>query len=317
MRRLYIGLVILVLLSLIPTGLQLCGRFDNYEVCPWSTRFGDTFPPGTFVLKEAAGQELCRMFRIIHTIFQDLQIPYSLSSGTLLGWTRHNKNIIPFDDDIDLYIFDPLPVDQIRARLPPHLSLIWFQGWWKFVSKKIGLFDRLAIAVDLFEFETVQQNNRTLLRLKDPYARKSWPKEVFPYDDFFPLQKDTFCGHPAFVPAHPAAVLTQQYGPDWNTIAYVNNVHGPFAYVATHCSLRGPPTTKLTLTPAQRVGLVRPSNVPIQDPCKEDPDQVDVKEPWQRRSQPQRSQDHQRQYQQRPSRTPPTKKHWAPREVQA
>lgn len=252
-------LVIIVLLLLIPTCLQLYGRFDNYEVCPRSARFGDIYPTGTFVLKEKAGQELCRMFEEIHTIFEDLQIPYVLSSGTLLGHQRHHKNIIPFDDDIDLYIFNSLPADQIRARLPPNLSLIWFQGWWKIVSKKINIVDRLAIAVDLFEVEKVfDHHNRTLIRLKDPHARKSWPKEVFPYDDLFPLRKDTFCGHPAFVPARPAEVLAQQYGPDWNTIAYVNNVHGTLAYLATHFSLRGPQTTKLTLTPAQRTGLVRP-----------------------------------------------------------
>lgn len=277
--RTYYVLTIVCVLVLLPTVLRKVGRFENYDVCPRSTRFGHLYPAGTFVLKDHAKDELCRMMDTVHRICVALKIPYVVSSGSLLGHERHQKSIMPFDDDIDLYVFQSLPSTAFRELLPDNMSLVWNVGWWKVISKRFSLFDRLAIAIDLFEMKTTASNEITL---KNDFARRCWPKEVFARQDLFPVRPSTLCGVPVFVPNRPTHILDQQYGTDWQKVAYVNNVHAPFPYLATHFSLVAGPH-KISMDTTRCVGWpsIQPDDAGIQRPRKENPSQVQVKRPRQ------------------------------------
>lgn len=58
-------------------------------------------------------------------VLDELQVPYYMQGGTMLGAIRH-KGFIPWDDDVDLGIpraeYDRL-LKQVSARLPEHLEL--------------------------------------------------------------------------------------------------------------------------------------------------------------------------------------------------
>jgi len=249
--------VALLILALVPSILRACGHFTNYDVVRAGTpRFDGVYPPGTFVLKETTARELVRMLEATVHALGAIDVRYFLAAGSLLGWARHQKSIIPFDDDIDLYMFSPVTTKQLArlgTLLPSDMRLIFFQGWWKVVSTRICLTDRLSISIDLFEVEEVEGRR---VQLKNPVALRKWPKETYPHDIVFPLRTDVFCGVNVHLPNDPGAMLRHQYGADCMTIGYINNVHGPAAYLASHLCLQGKPVKKMTMTAARCVPLL-------------------------------------------------------------
>jgi len=49
---------------------------------------------------------LFKLTKIITTILDDNNIDYFLIGGSLIGYHRHNKSFIPWDDDIDIGVFE-------------------------------------------------------------------------------------------------------------------------------------------------------------------------------------------------------------------
>lgn len=244
-------IVFLILFVLLyPTIINAVGVFQCYELCP-NSRFKDLFPKGTYVLKPFCVNELKRMFTKLVPLLNDANVVHFVIGGSLLGHQRHKGGIIPFDDDIDI-LSSPLSPSQIKTiqnGLPKDLSFIYFGGWYKIISKKIPFCDRLSIAIDLFEYTTL---SGTTLTLRDECSRKKWPKETWPEEHIFPLKPTVFCDVPCYVPNQPLKVLFQSYGNDCLEIAYINNVHGAFAYLAnSKLNLKRIPK-KIKVTPEQR-----------------------------------------------------------------
>lgn len=241
-RKVLVGIL---LIFMIPSILYHCRTFHNYDVCPHSKQYGQVYPAGTFVLKQKCVTELSRMLQIVVHALEACSIPYFICGGSLLGYARHNKKMIPFDDDIDLCIFaSDEELRKVERYLPEGLRLMWFMGWWKIVSDGIHFMDRLAICIDLFQ--VIQQNGNVVLQ--NDYARSTWPKTKYPSDLVFPLYEDMFCGVPVMLPRDPIAVLKGEYGDDCMDVAYVNNVHSPLPYLALNFSLQSKPSKKISLT---------------------------------------------------------------------
>jgi hypothetical protein len=247
-------LVALMVMALVPSLLNACDRFTNYDVVRAGTRFDGVYPHGTFCLKQETARKLVRMLEATVRALDTVGVPYFLGAGSLLGWARHQQSIIPFDDDIDLYLF-PIASKQLArlgTLLPSDMRLVFFEGWWKVISTTITFTDRLSISIDLFEVEDV----RGRVQLKNPVALRKWPKETFPRAMVLPLQPATFCGVPVHVPHDPDAVLRMQYGDDCMEVGYINNVHGVAAYLASHLCVQKKPTKKIAMTAAQCVPLL-------------------------------------------------------------
>ena len=227
---------------LVPSCMFQYKQFDNYEVCPYSTRYGHLYPAGTFVLKQHCVDELARMLGIVTRALETVNIPYFICGGSLLGYMRHDKQMIPFDDDIDLCIFAS---DEQLQGITPHLqglTLRQFVGWWKIKSMNISFMDRTTIAIDLFQMVPTEDN---MIVLMDKLARAAWPKTNYPHDLVFPLQRTLFCGVPVFRPYDPLSLLKREYGGDCMDVGYINNIHSPVPYLALNFSIQRKPSKKI------------------------------------------------------------------------
>jgi hypothetical protein len=237
-------LVLIILFLCAPKAIRTFAStygLTNYTVCPQS-RFNNLYPAGTFILKKKCAIELRNMLHALVSIMKKLHQPCFLAAGSLLGHQRHQKSFIPWDDDIDVYT-PALSLQTIRAlekELAPLYAFVHFNGWYKVISKKIALLDRMSIAVDVFEYVLIQ--NESTLVLKNEKARAKWPKETYNVGDIFPVKESTFCGVTVDIPRHPLKVLKQAYGEDCMEVAYTNHVHGAFAYLSF------PTQTKIEIT---------------------------------------------------------------------
>lgn len=227
--------------TLVPT--VICDRQDWLQSYALS-RHHMTIPDNIFYLKDAAREELFRIFRVLHVGMERAGIPYFLTAGSLLGWKRHAKKMIPWDDDIDVAIVYPIQQNAwfiFKKYVQDRGYHLWvFREWFKITSPRIPVFNRPAIALDIFLYAFHKKTK--VLRHASPIARDMWPKEQFPPKHVFPLQRTTFHGMPTYVPRHPEQVLAQSFGCEYLKVAYVNQIHSPLPFLAIHGGLRKLPS---------------------------------------------------------------------------
>jgi phosphorylcholine metabolism protein LicD len=124
----------------------------------------------------------------VDTVLQEHNIPYFVICGTLLGVARHQE-IIPWDDDIDIAIFDK-DVDRFMSI---DFSKYGYETYAinrdnENCCGKIFLDKDKKLWIDVFPFEKVDDK----YRYKEDRARKIWPKEYLYEEELFPLKKYKF-----------------------------------------------------------------------------------------------------------------------------
>lgn len=123
----------------------------------------------------------------VHNILKENDIPYFAICGTLLGAIR-DKEIIPWDDDIDIGIFEG-DMDKFN-----NIDFDYYGYEMKPVLRsgigKIYITDKCYI--DIFAFENVKLNNNSVYQYVHESARKAWPKEYFKVEEMFPLKMYKF-----------------------------------------------------------------------------------------------------------------------------
>jgi lipopolysaccharide cholinephosphotransferase len=140
---------------------------------------------------------LLNLFEIIAKKFDENNINYFLICGGLIGYHRHNKGFIPWDDDIDIGVMeqDKDKIYQAMDEIVKENENIMFRIVGEFVNHGMDKIiyrnsEKNAIVIDLFYFQYIPENNYYHYHTKT--GRKMWPNEYIYEDEIFPLQTVSF-----------------------------------------------------------------------------------------------------------------------------
>ena len=167
-------------------------------------------------------REIYKMLFIADQLFEEYDIIYWISGGTLLGAIRH-KGMIPWDDDADVMIFDfdEEKISFFYDYLDVNgyvLMKTWF-GYKIFPKngKEIKGFKWKFPALDIF----VMRTNGNTIYFKYKRAQNKFGKCIFYESEFFPLKRYEFGSLNLYGPKDPISYLSRCYGDDWDTHAYL------------------------------------------------------------------------------------------------
>ncbi len=126
---------------------------------------------------------LFNMFKNIINKFKKYNVKYFLSCGGLLGYFRHNKGFIPWDDDLDICVFEK-DIDKVRKCLK---ELEDEYNYECMLSTKYQPNDKISYNnanMDIFylrKYDNYYHYNNKLLK-------DTWSNEYIYEDEIFPLK---------------------------------------------------------------------------------------------------------------------------------
>ena len=153
-------------------------------------------------------------------------VDYCIMFGTLLGLIRHN-GLIPWDDDLDIIIFD---ADKFENKCRHHFEergyivyndMRTIDGKEQRCGYRLHSEDGVPIPGQSWKFPwlgiweaDISQNRMTL------------PPEEFIYsvDDFYPLERKPFLDFTVSVPRLAERIVKQYYGEDCMEICMLHNL---------------------------------------------------------------------------------------------
>ena len=172
--------------------------------------------------------ELVDLLRVFSEACDKCSVNWWLDYGSCLGWAR-NGAIIPWDDDIDVYVDDDKKLlsdvcPAIRA-IDPTLALVWCGRHIKLARKP-----HCNPFIDIF-YKKRESNNqwvRYSMKLKGGEWRtvRRWDaRDTIPHDKLFPLKKTTFHGVKAYVPRDPKFVMEKYFGENYLHTFKATHIH--------------------------------------------------------------------------------------------
>lgn len=159
-------------------------------------------------------------------------VDYCLMFGTLLGLLRHN-GLIPWDDDIDIIIFDTDKFEKKCLHKFEEKGYVVFRDvrWLEGSSPSSKTEQRCGYRIYSEQGKAIpgQSWKFPWLGVWEPnFNQKTMtlPPEKFIYsiDDFFPLQMTAFMGFSVNVPLRPEKILKQYYGDDCMDVCMLHNL---------------------------------------------------------------------------------------------
>lgn len=148
---------------------------------------------------------LLEMAKVIHNILDENNIPYFITFGTLLGAVRHN-GFIPWDDDLDIFLFDDTYDEAIRVlrnNIPDDMFLeddesepLYFHAWAHIKdnnSKAVcqhypqdNIYKNHGISIDLYRAVKMHEGDLDLYRALEnkKYIDRKYKVGLMSDDDY-------------------------------------------------------------------------------------------------------------------------------------
>lgn len=161
-------------------------------------------------ITENEREDIYSFLQIISNLFNKNNITFWIIGGTILGSVRHN-NIVPWDDDADIGIFDSDM--KTVLKLNNELNLIGYEivpAWKIYKFRKIGT---TYPFIDIFCYK--KEGERYIMNRED--IREVWPNEYYSIDELFPLKLYKFGNMFLPGPNYPLDYLDRMY-PNWQNI---------------------------------------------------------------------------------------------------
>jgi phosphorylcholine metabolism protein LicD len=176
-----------------------------------------------FKIPETTKNILLEMMNAIHKVLTEHKIKYFVEGGSLLGAVRH-RGIIPWDDDIDIGVFDKdfekiiplfektivnnpiIPIQLERCSkdmIKVFVTGLWFQN--KQTKQIIG-----TPTLDIFKY--TKGNN--IVKLASISERIRFPNCYYKCNELFPLKEYTFDNITVMGANNPLPFLHRYYGND-------------------------------------------------------------------------------------------------------
>ena len=143
-----------------------------------------------------------KLLKIILPLLEKHNITYFIGEGTCLGYARHNKSYIPWDDDLDLgIIYDKNTVNKI-----------------KLFKKDLSSYKNIKINNIWFGYQVKTDNawiDFFIYKKKDDSYYCLWDtKKFFPIEAILPLKQDYFDNVLVNIPNNYKKYLKILYGKD-------------------------------------------------------------------------------------------------------
>jgi len=175
-----------------------------------------------YKIPESTKVLLLDMMDKIHKVFSDNKIKYFIEGGSLLGAVRHG-GMIPWDDDIDLGVFDK-DFEKIIPLFEKHLTSDKYNLQFQRTTKdmiKVYIPDFWLInkhnghiigtpTIDLFKY--TKGNN--IVKLASVSERVRFPNCYYKTSEIFPLKKYKFDNIEVMGANNPLPFLFRYYGDD-------------------------------------------------------------------------------------------------------
>lgn len=172
--------------------------------------------------------ELKKLLKIAHKNLVENNIEYSMCGGTLLGAIRH-KNIIPWDDDADIFIFEKDEkkiegIDWEKYDCVLHKHWIGYKLCFKDGKNAIENDEKKPWNypfLDIF----VSKKFGDKITYKHETCRKFWPDDYFYEEELFPLKMYKFGELKLYGPNKVYDYMNRYFGDCWQTHAELKTSH--------------------------------------------------------------------------------------------